>query len=78
MEAELKIIKKYCGDIGERIRSCREEQIARTLKKCLCRELEMNCSSESVHVFLTKYVDDIIKNVFDTNGKNRFLEVHND
>ncbi len=78
MEAELKIIKKYCGDIGERIRVCREEKIARTLKECLCRELETNCRSQDVHHFLAKYVDRIIHDVFDANGKNKFLEVHND
>lgn len=78
MEAELKIIQKYCGDIGERIRACREEKIARTLKTCLCRELELNCDSASVHDFLTKYIDDIMQDVFDTNGKNKLLEANDD
>lgn len=58
------IIKEYCGSVEERINSCADRQVAIILKERLCWELQINCKSEIVNNFLTKYVDDLIKSKF--------------
>ena len=67
-------IRKACGDVEKRIKACRNRKIAGMLKKQLCQELFASCESETIQSFLINYVDSIIDAVFDSNGKNKYLE----
>ncbi len=77
MDSE-KTIKKYCGDIKDRILACRTRNIAIALKERLCAELEMNCMSSMINNVLNEHVDSIIAEAFDAQGKNRYLEEKNE
>ena len=68
------IIYQHCGDIRFRIKACRSKKVAELLKDRLCRELSLNCESDMVNNVLQIYVDNIIANTFDDNGKNKYLE----
>jgi len=74
MESEMLIIKKYCGNIEERIKACKNKQIAEYLKNQLCYELELNCKSDIVMNVLQSYINKLIKTTFDKNGNNITLE----
>lgn len=75
MESE-STIKKYCGDIRERLLACRTKSIAFALKERLCSELRLNCQSNMVNNVLNAHVDRLIDEIFDHDGKNKFLEAH--
>jgi len=70
-----KTILTYCGDIRERLMACRTRVIAVALKERLCAELQINCLSSMVNNVMRKHVDQMIDEIFDETGKNRFLEV---
>ncbi len=71
----LSIISESCGDIEERLRACRSRQIALQLRQCLCRELAYSCTSPEMQRLLQNHIDELIKETFDENGMNRYLEV---
>ena len=74
-----KTIKKYCGNIRERVEACRSKEVALALKERLCSELSHDCASEMVNNVLLLHVDKIIEQVFDENGKNiKLLEKNNE
>ncbi len=74
MDSEISKINKYCGNIEERIKACKNRVIAEHLRTRLCFELEENCKSEIVANVLNEYVNKIIKNTFDEKGNNKTLE----
>ncbi len=74
MDLELSTINKYCGNIEERIKACKNRNIAEQLRSRLCFELGVNCKSEIVINVLHEYLNKIIKNTFDKNGRNITLE----
>ena len=76
MGAEIEIIKKYCGDVEERIRVCRDRSVAEFLRHRLCDELNAYCTSPLMRHVLRSYIDQYITKVFDKNGKNKYLENH--
>ncbi|MBN1465234.1 hypothetical protein JXA02_05695 [candidate division KSB1 bacterium] len=67
-------IQKSCGNIRERLLACRSARIANALRDRLCSELRSNCDSEMVHNALMANVGQMIKEIFDQNGRNRYLE----
>ena len=67
------IISKYCGDIEDRIRSCRSKQVAEFLKKYLCGELQQYAANNEVAEDLKLKVDILIQKYFTTDGKNRLI-----
>jgi hypothetical protein len=67
-------IRQYCGDIKERLLACRSRTIAVTLKERLCTELKTNCVSSMINNILQAHVDQLINEIFDHDGKNKFLE----
>jgi len=71
-------IHKYCGDIRERLLVCRTRHIALELKKRLCSELRLNCESNMVNNVLNAHVDELINEIFDLDGKNKYLEAQNE
>ena len=74
MDSIMYEIEKNCGDIRERIRSCRNKSIAELLKKRMCSELSVDCSNKETMNRLENYVDELIVKTFDINGKNKLLE----
>jgi len=77
MSAEKKalyIIRENCGDVAQRIRACRSRQIALQLRQCLCRELENSCTSPEMKRLLQNHINELITEIFDENGMNRYLE----
>lgn len=74
MEDNIKLIKQYCGDVEQRLRSCRSQTIAAQLVDRLCTEVEMNCKSQMVQSVLKLHVDKLIGQIFDSNGNNIYLE----
>ncbi|HPG39771.1 MAG TPA: hypothetical protein PLP19_13480 [bacterium] len=74
MDSELKIIKKYCGQIEERINACKSRDIAVLLMNRLCAELEQNCKNSNVMEYLQKHVSILITNYFDKNGNQKLME----
>lgn len=77
MEESLEIIKKYCGNVEERIRSCRSRAIAESLADRLCFEVNQNCKSDMVQNVLKSYVSRLVNDIFDQNGRNKYLEDRN-
>jgi len=55
------IIKKYCGEVEDRIAACCDKQVANYLKKCICNEIKKNCKSEPVRDFIERYVENLIQ-----------------
>lgn len=74
MENNLQIIKTYCGDVEDRIRSCRSKEIAELLTDRLCSEVDKGCKSSIINGILKSHINKIIEQVFDQDGNNRFLE----
>lgn len=74
MDSVMFKIEKNCGDIRERIRSCRSKTVAELLKKRMCSELSVDCSNKDAINRLENYVDELIVKTFDSNGKNKYLE----
>jgi hypothetical protein len=74
MKTELADINKYCGNVSERIRACRNAQIAHALKERLCSELASQCPSEMVQQILRRHIDQMIGSTFDRKGRNIYLE----
>ncbi len=72
------IINKNCGNIKERLLACRTKNVAFALKDRLCSELQLNCESHMVNNVLNAHVDRLINEIFDQDGKNKFLEVRHD
>lgn len=75
MDSE-KIILQNCGNIKERLLACRSKNVAFALKDRLCSELKLNCQSNMVNNVLNEHVDQLIQEIFDQNGKNKYLEAH--
>lgn len=73
-----KIITENCGNIKDRLIACRTKNVAYALKERLCSELQLNCESNMVNNVLNAHVDQLINEIFDQNGKNKFLENHYD
>ncbi len=71
----LLIIRESCGDIAGRMRACRSRQIALQLRQCVCHELAERCTSPEVRRVLESHIDELIRDTFDENGMNRYLEV---
>ncbi len=69
-----KIIQQNCGNIRERLLACRTKNVAFALKDRLCSELQLNCESNMVNNVLNAHVDLLIGEIFDQNGKNKYLE----
>ena len=67
-------IQQYCGNIKERLLACRNKRVAVALKDRLCTELQLNCKSDMVNNVLNAQVELMINEIFDQNGKNKFLE----
>ena len=67
-------IEKYCGDIRERLLACRSINVAYALKERLCFELRLNCESDMVNNVLNAHVDLMIEEIFDQDGRNRYVE----
>ncbi len=74
MDAELKIISKYCGHIEARIRACKNRDIAVLLMKRLCTELEQNCKKAGVMNYLQQEGKRLLASIFDENGNNKLME----
>ncbi len=74
MEDQKNIIIRSCGDIHKRIKVCRSRSVAEMLKQRLCDELETNCKSDVVRQLLEQHVDQLISEVFDKQGRNKYLE----
>lgn len=68
------IIRQHCGDIRERLIACRSRSVAIVLKDRLCNELQGACVSSIIKNVLEVHVDRLIDEIFDSNGKNKFLE----
>ncbi len=77
MESEI-IIKKYCGNVPERIKACRSREVAELLRDRMCSELSIGCYSTMINNALRDYVNKLINETFDKNGKNIYLEKRND
>ena len=71
-------IEKYCGNIRDRLLACRSVNVAYALKDRLCSELQLNCESNMVNNILNAHVDRLITEIFDQDGKNKFLEARNE
>ena len=84
MEEHLRIIQNICGDVEQRLRSCRSKTIAEHLTERMCSEIAMNCQSDIIRHALKVYVDKLVGQIFDKNGNNNYLEkkdakkTHND
>ena len=74
MEENLKIINTFCGDIEDRIKACRSKEIAELLADRLCIEVDLGCHSSIVQNVLKSHINQLIGQVFDRQGNNRFLE----
>jgi len=68
------LIKKYCGDIEERITACRSRKVAEQLKKFLCAQLKMHCQDEFVNKELKTRLDELINKYFTDDGQNRLIK----
>lgn len=77
MEENLQLIKQYCGDVEQRLRSCRSRTIAEHLVDRLCDEVAMNCKSQMIQNVLKLHVDKLVGQIFDKNGNNIYLEEYN-
>jgi len=73
-----KIIAKNCGNIKDRLLACRTVNVAYALKDRLCSELRLDCESNMVNNVLNAHVDLLINEIFDQDGKNKFLEAHHE
>jgi hypothetical protein len=73
MEKPEDTIKNICGNVEERIRSCRSRNVAEMLREQLCSQLKINCKSEIVQNSLNDHVDRLIAQTFDKQGHNRIL-----
>jgi hypothetical protein len=78
MNDQMEIISGYCGNIKERIRSCKSRKIALLLRDSMCSEFKSRCKSDIVANLLLKYSDDLIDATFDKNGMNIYLEENNE
>jgi hypothetical protein len=67
-------IRKYCGNVVERLRACRSREVAVLLKQQMCDEMSQHCQSEMIRNTLARYVDKLVEETFDQNGNNRYLE----
>jgi hypothetical protein len=67
-------IRRYCGDINDRLLACRNKTIAVALKERLCAELKTHCISSMINNVLQEHIDQLISEIFDHDGKNKFLE----
>lgn len=58
-------IRKYCGDIEERIKACRSKEAALMVKRRMCGELKEHCKSEIIYNTLSYRIDRLIHALFD-------------
>jgi hypothetical protein len=73
-----KIITENCGNIKDRLLACRTKNVAYALKDRLCSELQLNCESNMVNNVLNAHVEQLINDIFDQNGNNKYLEVRHE
>lgn len=69
------IIVKACGDVEERVKSCRSRTVAEHLKRHLCEELQLNCENKAINNLLEKHIDELILQYFDQGGHNILINV---
>ncbi len=74
MREQEDIIRRYCGNIRERLAACRERSAALALKELMCSELNRHCESQMIKNVLQVHVDRLIDELFDEKGKNKQLE----
>jgi len=67
-------IRTYCGNVAERLRACRDREVAILLKQQMCNEMSQRCQSDMIRNSLERYVDKLIEEIFDLNGNNKYLE----
>jgi hypothetical protein len=67
-------IRTYCGNVAERLRACRNREVAIMLKQQMCKEMSQRCQSEMIRNTLERYVDKLVEETFDQNGNNSYLE----
>lgn len=67
-------IKQFCGNIEDRIRSCRSKAVAGYLKRVLLKELKKHTADEMIHHYFEKKYNELVKCYFDTNGCNKLID----
>lgn len=72
------LIVKYCGNIEERIRSCRSRRVAKYLKKLLCLELHDHINNKAIETDLKLEIEHYIQTYFSKNGDNIFIQSRKD
>ncbi|OPZ71906.1 MAG: hypothetical protein BWY83_00922 [bacterium ADurb.Bin478] len=65
---------KQFGDLMLRIRACRSREVALMLSQQIYAEFGKACKSPMARNLLRQNMNDLIRQTFDKNGKNRFLE----
>ncbi len=65
---------KQFGDLTLRIRACRSREVAQMLSQQIYAEFGKACKSPMARNLLRQNLNDLIRQTFDKNGKNRFLE----
>jgi vacuolar-type H+-ATPase subunit E/Vma4 len=68
------IVKQFCGNIEDRIRSCRSKTVAGYLKRILLQELKKYSADEIIHRYFEKKYDELVECYFDNKGCNKLIE----
>ncbi|MBN2089323.1 hypothetical protein JW964_06905 [candidate division KSB1 bacterium] len=67
------IIQKLCGNLEERVRSCRSKTVAEYLKRVLLMELKKHSADELTYDYFQKKFDELAKCYFDKDGCNKII-----
>lgn len=54
------IIKKYCGQIEERVAACRDKAVAAYLKQNICSEIKRQTNDQTLLNDISIYIDNLI------------------
>ena len=71
MKAEL---PKQCGDMAARVRACRNRKVAEMLMQQISNDFCRAGQEPAALKILRSQMKDMLRQTFDKNGKNRFLE----
>jgi hypothetical protein len=67
-------LSKQCGDVAARVRACRNRKVAEMLLEQISSELCRLGQAPAGLKILQSQMKDLLRQTFDKNGKNRFLE----
>jgi hypothetical protein len=74
MTNQAEIVTQFCGNIEDRIRSCRSKTVVGYLKRVLLQELKKCSADEMVHQYFEKKFDELVECYFYKNGCNKLIE----